>query len=57
MLKIKNLQINGTKLVKMGYSGQKIKIILDDVTKQVITNKLRNDEQFITEYINRRYRI
>lgn len=57
MLKIKNLQLNGTKLVKMGYSGQKIKIILDDVTKQVITNKLRNDEQFITEYINRRYRI
>lgn len=57
MLRFDNLQINGSKLLELGYSGKRIKLILDDVTKQVVTNQLANDEQTIIEYINRRHRI
>ena len=57
MLRFNNLQLNGSKLVELGYSGKRIKLILDDVTKMVVTNKLLNEEQTIIEYISRRYRI
>ena len=45
------------KLLELGYSGKRIKLILEDVTKQVVTNQLANDEHTIIEYINRRHRI
>ena len=57
MLRFNNLQLNGSKLVELGYSGKRIKLILDDVTKLVVTNRLPNDEHIIMEYINRRHRI
>ena len=57
MLRFDNLQINGSKLIELGYSGQRIKLILDDVTKLVVTNQLSNDEVSIMEYISRRHRI
>ena len=57
MLRFENLQLNGSKLVELGYSGKRIKLILDDVTKMVVTNKLLNEEKTIIEYISRRYRI
>lgn len=57
MLRFENLQLNGSKLVELGYSGKRIKLILDDVTKMVVTNKLLNEEQTIIDYISRRYRI
>ena len=57
MLRFDNLQINGSKLIELGYSGKRIKLILDDVTKLVVTNQLSNDEASIMEYISRRHRI
>lgn len=57
MLRFDNLQLNGSKLVELGYSGKRIKLILDDVTKMVVTNKLANEEKTIMEYISRRHRI
>ncbi len=57
MLRFNNLELNGSKLVELGYSGKRIKLILDDVTKLVVTNRLPNDEHIIMEYINRRHRI
>lgn len=57
MLRFDNLQLNGSKLVELGYSGKRIKLILDDVSRMVVTNQLPNDEQKIMEYINRRHRI
>lgn len=57
MLRFDNLQINGTKLVELGYSGKKIKLILNDVTKMIVTDKLPNEEQAIMEYISRRHKI
>ena len=57
MLRFDNLQINGSKLVELGYSGKKIKLILEDVTKLVVTNRLPNEEHIIMEYINRRHGI
>lgn len=56
MLRFKNLQINANKLIELGYKGKKIKIILDDVTKSIVTNQLANDEQTIMEYINSNYK-
>ena len=57
MLKFDNLQINGTKLVELGYSGKRIKLILEEVTKMIVTEKLNNEEQAIIEYIGRRHEI
>ena len=57
MLRFDNLQINGSKLLELGYSGKRIKLILDDVTRLVVTNQLANDEETIIEYISRRHRI
>ena len=57
MLRFDNLQLNGDKLVELGYSGKRIKLILDDVTKLVVTNRLPNDERIIMEYISRRHGI
>lgn len=57
MLRFDNLQLNGSKLVELGYSGKKIKLILEDVTKLVVTNRLPNEEHIIMEYINRRHGI
>ena len=57
MLRFDNLQLNGDKLVELGYSGKRIKLILDDVTKLVVTNRLPNEEYIIMEYISRRHRI
>lgn len=57
MLRFDNLQINGSKLVELGYSGKKIKLILEDITKLVVTNRLPNEEHVIMEYISRRHGI
>ena len=57
MLRFNNLQINGSKLVELGYSGKRIKLILNDITQKVVTQELPNDEQTIMEYISRRHRI
>lgn len=56
MLRFNNLQINATKLIELGYKGKKIKIILDDVTKNIVTNQLANEEQNIIDYINSNYK-
>ena len=57
ILRFDNLQINGSKLVELGYSGKRIKLILNDVSQKVVTQELPNDEQTIMEYISRRHRI
>lgn len=57
MLRFDNLQVNGSKLIELGYSGKRIKLILDDVSRMVVTNQLANNEQEIIEYISRRHRI
>lgn len=57
ILRFKNLQLNSQKLIELGYSGKKIKIIIDDVTRMITTEKLPNEEQSIIEYISRRHRI
>ncbi len=57
MLRFNNLQINSTKLQSLGYSKKRIRLIMNDVTKKVVTNELPNDEQSILEYISRRHKI
>lgn len=57
MLRFDNVQINGSKLIELGYSGKRIKLILNDVTKMIVTEKLPNEEKSIMDYISRRHRI
>ena len=49
---IKDLAINGNDLIKMGYNGKKIGIILNDVLEMVINEKIENSPDAIFAYIN-----
>ena len=55
-LTIKDLKINGKKLLEMGFFDKKIGIILKDVLEQVITEQLVNKEEQITSYVERKYK-
>ena len=49
---IKDLAINGNDLIKMGYNGKKIGIILNDILEMVINEKIENSPDAIFAYIN-----
>ena len=49
---IKDLAINGNDLIKMGYKGKKIGVILNDVLEMVINEKIENSSDAIFSYIN-----
>ena len=57
ILRFNNLQINGQKLQEMGFKSKKIKIVLDDITKMIVTQKIANTEESITDYISQKYRL
>ena len=57
ILRFDNLQINGQKLQEMGFKSKKIKIVLEDVRKMIVTQKIENDEKTITEYINKKFKL
>ena len=48
---IKDLAINGNDLIKMGYTGKKIGIILNNVLEMVINEKIENSSEAIFSYI------
>lgn len=56
ILVIKNLQINGDKINELGIRGQKVKIIIEDVTRQILKQKLENSEEQIISYIEETYK-
>ena len=57
ILRFNNLQINGQKLLEMGFKSKKIKLVLEDIRKMVVTQRIENDEKTITEYINKRFKV
>ncbi len=57
ILRFNNLQINSSKLIEMGYKSKKLKIVLEDVRKQIVTQQLGNTEQEITDYITKKFHV
>ena len=57
ILRFNNLQINGQKLLEMGFKSKKIKLVLEDIRKMVVTQRIENDEKTITEYINKKFKV
>lgn len=57
IMRFDNLKINGTKLQEMGFKSKKIKLVLDDVRKQIVTKQLSNTEEAITNYITKKFRV
>ncbi len=55
-ISIKDLKINGYKLMEMGFFDKKIGIILKDVLDRVILEDLENSEDKIEEYVANSYR-
>lgn len=56
ILRFNNLQINSSKIAELGFQKKRTKIILDDVTKSIVTKQLVNEECQIIEYINSKYK-
>jgi tRNA nucleotidyltransferase (CCA-adding enzyme) len=52
---LKDLEINGDDLIRMGFKGVKIGEILNDVLMKVIFNQLRNNSEVLTDYVKRNY--
>ena len=55
-LTIKDLKINGRKLLEMGFFDKKIGIILRDVLEQVTNEQLVNEEEQIVSFVERKYK-
>ena len=56
MLRFDNIKLNGSKLVELGFSGKKIKLILEDVHNMIDDERLENDEDAIIEYVSSKHR-
>lgn len=57
ILRFENLSINTEKIIELGIRGKKIKIVLDDIRKKIVTNNLSNTETEIIGYVKDKYRI
>ena len=55
-LSIKDLKINGRKLMEMGFMNKEIGFILRDLLTKVTEEQLDNKEKELTEYVSHKYR-
>lgn len=53
---VKDLKINGNDLIGMGYEGKEIGKILDNILNLVINEKLPNEINEITDYVQSRFK-
>ncbi len=53
---VKDLKINGNDLISLGYKGKEIGKILDTVLDLVISDKLKNEIDEITDYVQSRFK-
>ena len=51
---LKDLVINGSDLVKLGYKGKEISTALNDILEKVIEEKLPNDHNILLDYLSSR---
>ncbi len=55
-LKIADLKISGDVLVQIGFSGERIGEILDEMLRECIINPRLNNYEWLTEFAKRRYK-
>lgn len=55
-LGIKDLNINGKQLIKMGFFDKNIGIILRDILDKVTLNQLVNEKEELEEYVTKNYK-
>lgn len=56
ILVISNLQLNTIKINELGIKGQRVKIVFDDVIRQILQKRINNSEEEILRYIERKYK-
>ncbi len=56
ILTISNLQINVSKITELGINKKKLRIVLDDVTKQVLSGVIPNTEEDLKKYVERKFK-
>ena len=49
--KLANLKIDGNHLLSMGYTQERIKIILEDVLSKTISGQLANERDILIKYV------
>ena len=55
--KYKSILYNGSDLIKLGFSGKIIGVILDDIRRSIINGNLKNDYLSINNYVLKSYEI
>ncbi|MGM9940486.1 MAG: CCA tRNA nucleotidyltransferase [Bulleidia sp.] len=53
---LKHLAVNGSDVVKYGYRGKQISVVLDEILKKVIEETLPNDRDVLLAYLSSRTR-
>lgn len=56
ILVIQNLQINEDKINELGIKRKRVKIIIDDLVKQILKQNIENTEERIVNYIEENYK-
>lgn len=54
--KYKKIRFTGDDLIGFGYEGKEIGIILDDIKRQIINNRIKDNTDEIKIYLNKNYR-
>lgn len=52
-----SITYSGDDLIELGYTGKVIGTILDDVKRQIINNRLKQEKSIINEYVKKNYPI
>lgn len=55
--KYNSITYSGDDLISLGYTGKTIGLILDDVKRQIINNRLDDDTESINKYVLKNYKV
>ena len=55
--KYNSITYSGDDLISLGYTGKTIGLILDDVKRQIINNRLDADTESINKYVLKNYKV
>ena len=55
--KYNSITYSGDDLISLGYTGKLIGLILDDVKRQIINNRLDDDNESINKYVLKNYKV
>ncbi len=55
--KYNSITYSGVDLIALGYTGKVIGLILDDIKRQIINNRLNSDPESINKYVLKNYKV